>query len=278
MLWYYVENGKQTGPVDDAALDSMARTGLITPDTHVWREGMPDWVLYRNVAASGAVATVAGSVQCAECGNFFLEEDIVQIGDRPVCATCKPIAVQKLREGVIQPVASEFRYAGFWMRFLAVFVDGLVMIPVTIPLAFISGAYQHPYSGPYFATNGLTNLLQLIYSAFFIGRFGSTLGMMACGIRVVRPNGDAVSYLRAIGRYFASILGFFLGAIAGGIIGALIGLVFGAATGGHYLITVMFASFAAVFGMFGGYLIVVFDGQKRAFHDYLCDTRVVYKS
>jgi hypothetical protein len=26
-----------------------------------------------------------------------------------------------------------------------------------------------------------------------------------------------------------------------------------------------------------GYIIAAFDGQKRALHDHMCDTRVIYK-
>ncbi len=26
-----------------------------------------------------------------------------------------------------------------------------------------------------------------------------------------------------------------------------------------------------------GYVLIVFDDQKRALHDYICDTRIVYK-
>lgn len=280
-MWHYVEDGKQAGPVDEGTFDSLVSTGRITPDTHVWREGMPNWVLYRNIAASGAVATAPGTVQCAECGNFFPPEDLVQIGDRSICATCKPIAVQKLKEGVLQPVAGGFHYAGFWMRALAVIVDCLVLLPVGIVLGMFMGAYQisnpHEYNpGAQLAMNGLANLIQLAYSVFFLGRFGATLGMMACGIRVVRPNGDRISYLRAIGRFFANFLSVFSGMIVGAIIGALIGAGIASAAGERLAIVICMVFFMML-GAFLGYLVIVFDKEKRAFHDFLCDTRVVYK-
>ncbi len=43
MNWYYVDAGRQAGPVDDAGLYALAAGGRITNETLVWREGMADW-------------------------------------------------------------------------------------------------------------------------------------------------------------------------------------------------------------------------------------------
>lgn len=43
MNWYYVDAGRQAGPVDDAGLYALAAAGKLTNETLVWREGMPDW-------------------------------------------------------------------------------------------------------------------------------------------------------------------------------------------------------------------------------------------
>lgn len=56
MTWYYAENRTQVGPVDDAALDALAREGRIQPDTLVWREGMADWQPYRVARPAQAAA------------------------------------------------------------------------------------------------------------------------------------------------------------------------------------------------------------------------------
>ena len=40
-LYFYIDNsGAQRGPVEESALGSLN----LSPDTYVWREGMPDWV------------------------------------------------------------------------------------------------------------------------------------------------------------------------------------------------------------------------------------------
>jgi hypothetical protein len=49
MNWYYVDAGKQAGPVDDAGLYALAAGGRITNETLVWSEGMADWQPFGNI-------------------------------------------------------------------------------------------------------------------------------------------------------------------------------------------------------------------------------------
>ena len=76
-----------------------------------------------------------------------------------------------------------------------------------------------------------------------LGRFGATVGKMACGLRVVTGDGRRVSYKRALGRgaveMAASFLPFGLGLII--------------------------------------YIIAAFDKEKRGLHDLICNTRVIYR-
>lgn len=43
MTWYYAVGNERQGPVDDATLDRLIATGVVTTDTLVWRAGMADW-------------------------------------------------------------------------------------------------------------------------------------------------------------------------------------------------------------------------------------------
>jgi uncharacterized protein len=43
-MWYYVEEGQQTGPVSEEDAQAWYRSGRIGDATLVWREGMTDWV------------------------------------------------------------------------------------------------------------------------------------------------------------------------------------------------------------------------------------------
>ena len=112
MKWYYAVGQQQQGPLDEAQFDALIAAGTITPETLVWREGQANWQPLRVARPGSAVpplvqppgtapaaAAPPGQVQCAECCGFFSKEDTIQYGSAYVCATCKPIFVQRLREG-----------------------------------------------------------------------------------------------------------------------------------------------------------------------------------
>lgn len=231
MAWHYVENGQQTGPYDDTAFNTLVAQGRVTPATLVWREGMKDWRPYASVLAG------FNPNMCAECGQTFTPEDLVQIGNTLVCATCKPMAVQKLREGIVAP--GELRFAGFWIRFAAKIVDWLILWVVMMVLQFATGAFRTRSFALIMALNVISILLRSAYSIYFHGSRGATPGKLACGIHVVRADGSPIGYALATGRFFAEMLSFI------------------------------------TFGI--GYIMAGFDDQKRSLHDRICETRVVYK-
>jgi uncharacterized RDD family membrane protein YckC len=262
MTWFYATKEKtQAGPVDDAALDALYQSGSITADTLIWKEGMAEWQPFAAVrplptaltpAALAVPASPATPLRddqavCAETGQVFNKSDMVQIGGAWVGAAAKPAYLQKMSEG-IEPTTG-MRYAGFWIRFLAKFIDGLILtvvlvVPFLIFMA-LTGAFGDPESSSAAAT-----LAQIVfqigyyvvaagYSIFFTGKYGATPGKMACKLLVVDPSGGKISYARATGRYFAEILS---------------GLI-----------------------CYIGYIMVAFDSEKRGLHDRLCNTRVIYK-
>jgi len=47
--WFFAEKGTKHGPVSPLALKKLADAGRVTPDTLVWREGMPEWVPARDI-------------------------------------------------------------------------------------------------------------------------------------------------------------------------------------------------------------------------------------
>lgn len=49
MQWYYLVQGQRQGPVEEIALESLVRQGVVRDDTYVWREGMAEWQLYSAV-------------------------------------------------------------------------------------------------------------------------------------------------------------------------------------------------------------------------------------
>lgn len=262
MNWYYVENGQQAGPVDEVQLEALRTSGKIQPDTLIWSEGMANWQPYGQVKGGGAGAAPApaappltmasptpgaNEVVCAECGGVFNVQDTIAYGGARVCAKCKPIFMQKLAEGA-KLHSGVMTYAGFWTRFAAVFLDGLMLGVVNMILGFVFGLGMAATASrnPGAAITAMQLVLMFIqlaigvsYETFMIGKYGATLGKMALKIHVVTPDGGKVSYMRAFGRYFAKLLS--------GLICAI------------------------------GYLMAAWDDEKRALHDRICDTRVVTK-
>jgi len=260
MNWYYVEQGQQAGPVDDAQLEQLRASGRIQPETLVWHDALPNWQPYSQAKSESATpapglriappvagtSTAGAQARCTECGGTFPVENMIRYGAAHVCANCKPAFVQKLAEGA-QINVSDLRFAGFWTRFAAVFLDGLILwvVSFTLQMAFGLTAAQALGRGSpatmvvQFFLIGIQMIIAIGYETFFIGKYGATLGKMACKIKVVTADGGKVSYMLAFGRYFGKVL----------------------------------SSLTCLIG----YIMAAFDDEKRALHDRICNTRVVFK-
>lgn len=115
----------------------------------------------------------------------------------------------------------EAAYAGFWNRFAAAIIDGLITSAGTLLLLgplyaglFIS--LMDDMGEPDFQTilpaaEPIGNLVSLVagwlyYSLMESSRFQGTLGKMAVQIKVTDLEGNRVSFGRATGRYFGKFL------------------------------------------------------------------------
>ena len=254
MNWYYVDGEKQAGPVDDAQLEGLLRDGRIQLETLVWHEGMANWQPYSEVRPPPpapplipVVMADSNEAVCAECGKIFNKENMIRYGEAHVCAACKPIFLQKLAEGA-KVSTGAFNYAGFWIRFGAKVVDSLILGIIFGAPLFILGFHASISNRSPAANGGFPFFLLfqigvygagMAYQVFFLGKYGATPGKMFCKLKVITADGGKISYLRATGRFFAEMLS---------------GMI-----------------------CYIGYIIVGFDEQKRALHDHICNTRVVYK-
>ena len=263
MNWYYVEQGQQTGPVSEEQLAELVRTGKINAETLVWREGMVDWLPLSQAKSEaslsglrmkkadmpesslGSLATgKTAEAVCIECGKIFPIDEMIQHGNARICASCKPVFMQKLAEGA-RINTGELNYAGFGIRFGAKFLDGLILgVPFFVVFLIVIIPTASTRAPEEFSI--LPALLQfgfmavhLAYQIFFLGKYGATPGKMICKLKVVTSAGEPINYARATGRAFAEILS---------------GMI-----------------------CYIGYIMAAFDGQKRALHDHMCNTRVVMK-
>jgi uncharacterized RDD family membrane protein YckC len=239
MNYYYAVNGNQTGPVDEEELRRMVSAGTIPATTPVWREGMGDWQPFS--AVLGGPGGSATAVECSVCHQTFPADQTIRYGTVNVCAGCKPRFMQGLREGASTTGAMEF--AGIGARFGAKILDNLILwvIQTAINFAFVGSITPGANQQAAFATMGLMMALNLgiafTYQAVFLHWKGQTPGKMALKIKVVTPDGGPLSWGKAIGRPFAEMLS-----------GCLLAI---------------------------GYLMAIWDPEKRALHDRMAGTRVI---
>jgi uncharacterized RDD family membrane protein YckC len=132
--------------------------------------------------------------------------------------------------------------AGFWIRFVAVMIDGVVLL---VAQGILFGAGWMLWGGGMHAgllVTGATRLFSTLigagYSIIFHWQWGQTIGKMALQIRVVSMDGGPLSFGQSVGRYF----GTFLSALILGI----------------------------------GFIMAGVRTDKRALHDLLAGTRVEY--
>lgn len=187
---------------------------------------------------------------CSQCGRTLSHSDLVQIAGNWVCAECKPAFLSRIMaSGTAGASLHAWHFGGFWIRVAARLIDAVVLIAVqaTFALAFFGTfAGQFMPSVVRSQTVGLRVGFQILsygiaiaYEAAFLRYRGATLGKMATGLKVVRSSGEPLGWGISIGRYFM----YMVSAITLGI----------------------------------GYIMAGFDDQKRALHDRVCDTRVIYK-
>ena len=85
--------------------------------------------------------------------------------------------------------------AGFFTRFLAVFIDGLILVPFTGGIVYITGSQWA----------GLP--IQLLYEAVLISQWnGQTIGKKIMGVRVTTTSGGKVDIMMAFIRSLSKIL------------------------------------------------------------------------
>jgi len=191
---------------------------------------------------------VAPILFCSKCGT-------PTPASAQFCMKCgAPLAAAP--SAVASTPAPGMAYGGFWMRFLAIIIDGIIVGICCAPfivfvLPGIIKAAQNPGSEPdpqaMMAMMGGIALFQLaalainwLYEALMTSSSRqATVGKMALGLKVIDMNGRRISFARATGRHFAKILS---------------GMI-----------------------MMIGYIMAAFTDRHQALHDMLAGTLVVKK-
>jgi uncharacterized RDD family membrane protein YckC len=191
---------------------------------------------------------------CTNCGTPFSSELQPPVPEDPAVALRpqSPAAqVPAAYSGVSYPGQSfSQRYGGFWIRFVAVLIDGILVSIVVWPVSIMIGLMIRfagvAVSMPGIGVHLVNGIVGFSFSAFanWLYEAGmessskqATVGKMALGLKVTDLEGRRISFARATGRHFAKFLS--------GII---------------FLI---------------GYIMAGFTERKQALHDMIAGTLVV---
>lgn len=140
----------------------------------------------------------------------------------------------------------EVKYAGFWIRFVAALIDGIILgIALSPLLAFLPSGNtgglntaSAAYSGPDFFANTVRWAAGLVYGALMISStWQATLGKKALGLKVTDVDGKRLAPGKAFLREGSKLVS------------------------------------AAILGI--GYIMAGFDAKKQGLHDKIAGTLVV---
>jgi uncharacterized RDD family membrane protein YckC len=152
---------------------------------------------------------------CSNCGTPFSSEvqphATTAISPRPQSPAFPPPSDA--------PAVPAIRYGGFWLRFVAVIIDGLLVGMVVWPVSAIiglivgiaGGSVGMPMTGVHLVggivRSGLFFFTGWIYEAAMESSAKqATVGKMALALKVTDLQGQRVSFARATGRHFAKII------------------------------------------------------------------------
>ncbi len=251
--WYYAEGQQRQGPLLAEELRQRFQRGEISLTTLVWREGYPQWKPVSEAVDELQLQNLTSASENLGSG-FDLRGDYSAIdnGTAPLPGTgggtyspyTAPGATDSYGSAVV--TGGEVVYAGFWKRYAAYFLDSVVVAIINVPVSLVFNLI-----GAASGNETLAVVLSMVamlggfvigigyYAGFHASKGGATLGKMAVGIKVVRSDGERITFLRGVGRYFGFILS---------------------------SLTLMI-----------GFIMAAFTERKQALHDMLCDTLVVDK-
>lgn len=252
--WYFADGQERQGPLSAEDMRQRFQRGDITLATLVWREGFTQWAPLSEAVDELQLQNLASAASNLGSG-IDLRGDYTAIdnGTAPLPGTgggtYSPYTAPAAATGYANTAVvngQDVVYAGFWKRYAAYFIDYILLTVVTLPLSMIINVMgaSSGNEGVQVALTLVVMLLSMVisigyYAGFHASRGGATLGKMAVGIKVVRGNGERISFLRAFCRYLATI------------VSSLILMI--------------------------GFIMAAFTERKQALHDMMCDTLVVDK-
>ena len=210
--WLSIGDGRTYGPYTLEQLHALRAQSRVNDASQLCSEGSTSWV---------PATTVLGG---APLGGGMTPP----VSPMPVAA----------------PSTSGGDYAGFWKRFAAAIIDGLVLFVPSFIMGFLialsGGGKRLDSEGFGACINLLSIVMAWLYSTLMeSSSYQATLGKLALGIKVETLEGARISFGRASGRHFGKICSTLL--------------------------------------LFAGFIMAAFTQRKQALHDMMAGCLVVNK-
>lgn len=138
----------------------------------------------------------------------------------------------------------DYKPAGFWIRFFANFIDGVITMLMAFLIALLLND-QEFFNNRLEETSRSEDTANLIYVVIFViiftgSKFKGSLGKLICQIQVLNYRDmTQISLLESIGRAFAYVI--------------------------------------SAIPLLIGFMMAGWNKEKKALHDIICGTRVVYR-
>jgi len=180
--WYYTVGAQQEGPVTFDNLTALVHKGVLPAGSKVWHSDLSDWTAVEAVIDIDPTVTIPSPA-------IAIQVDATSTG---------------VRDGV--------EYAGFWMRFGAAFIDGLILIVPLMLIGYVIGDLLGRYANVTILTvsaiaNIISNLIQWSYFAVMeSSEKQATFGKQVMGIIVTDDQGGRISFGQATGRHFGKFV------------------------------------------------------------------------
>lgn len=219
-IWYYVDRHQQRqGPVDAEIIREAYRGGQISGQSLVWREGMAQWAPLQQFEIEFDLEDEPASLAMPGAAPFAADPAPAYApAPSPVGSPYAPPTANLV--GYYQPVTDgPVVYAGFWRRYAASIIDGLIFGGITVVLVLvlfgIGGVGMRTMSQPENAMGGgfavalllivyvLPIVLQGVYYTWMhASESQATWGKRAVGIKVA-SRGERLTTGRSFGRWAA---------------------------------------------------------------------------
>lgn len=264
--WHYSIDGEKHGPVSSAELKELAANGELSPSDLIWKDGMDAWVTANKVKGLFAATSAshlpsqkiaAAPARPAAGKPAAAKPAAVKPAQRkPVAATAddedededeydEPLPTSKSSKNT-KPARGKLEYGGFFVRFAASIVDGILILLIDAAMFIIAMVLFMLIGESSETAKGIISFCLLIacgvvpwlyFAMAESSEKQTTLGKRLFGLKVTNLNGERISFGRATGRFIAKVL--------------------------------------SQFPLVVGHLLALVTEKRQAFHDLLAGTIVV---